>query len=499
MSAPFSTAGTEGSNDVREQSPDAVPPRAPSEARTAAAGQAAAAPRAGFCHLHVHTHYSALDGACKVDDLVARAAEMGMSALAITDHGVLSGIIQFYQQCRKSGVKPIIGLEAYVVEDRFRKEGNNEERWHLTLLAKDEAGYRNLLKLGSLAFLEGYYYKPRVDYSVLRQHAEGLICLSGCASGRLSRALKNGQMAAAEVEVKRLLDIFGDENVYLEMQETGIRDLAEINPRMIELAAKTGLKLVATNDVHYLRESDATAHDVLLCIQTGSRLSEQNRLRFSSEEFFFKSEQEMLDAFRGHPEAVANTLEIAERCNVEIALEKMLIPHFPVPEGYDESSYLRYQCELGLERRFGERVTPEVRERLETELAVVEKMGFPPYFLIVWDFVTYAKKSGIPVGPGRGSAAGSLVSYLLGITDLDPIAHKLLFERFLNPDRISMPDIDIDFSVVGREKVIEYVAAKYGRDRVAQIATFGTIKARQAIRDAARVMDVPYNQADRIA
>ena len=422
-----------------------------------------------------------------------------MPALAITDHGVLSGIIQFYQQCRKMGVKPIIGLEAYVVEDRFRKEGNNEERWHLTLLAKDETGYRNLLKLGSLAFLEGYYYKPRMDYQSLRQHAEGLICLSGCASGRLSRALQNGQMAAAEVEVKRLLDIFGDDDVYLEMQETGIRDLAEINPRMIELAVTTGLKLVATNDVHYLRETDATAHDVLLCIQTGSRLSEPNRMRFSSEEFFFKSEAEMLDMFRDHPEAVATTLEIAERCNVEIKLEDMLIPHFPVPEGYDESSYLRYQCELGLERRFRDQVTPEVRDRLESELAVVEKMGFPPYFLIVWDFVSYAKKSGIPVGPGRGSAAGSLVSYLLGITDLDPIAHKLLFERFLNPDRISMPDIDIDFSVVGREKVIEYVAAKYGRDRVAQIATFGTIKARQAIRDAARVMDVPYSQADRIA
>jgi DNA polymerase III subunit alpha len=454
---------------------------------------------AGFCHLHVHTHYSALDGACKVDDLVARAAEMHMPALAITDHGVLSGIIQFYQQCRKKGVKPIIGLEAYVVEDRFRKDANNEERWHLTLLAKDEIGYRNLLKLGSQAFLEGYYYKPRMDYQILRQHADGIICLSGCASGRLSRALQNGQFAQAEAEVQRLRDIFGEDDVYLEMQETGIRELAEINPRMVDLAARTGLKLVATNDVHYLRESDAPAHDVLLCIQTGSRISEENRMRFSSEEFYFKSEEEMLAAFREHPEAVANTVEIAERCNVEIKLEDMLIPHYPAPEGYDETSYLRYQCELGLKRRFGDDITPEIRDRLESELAVVEKMGFPAYFLIVWDFVSYAKSSGIPVGPGRGSAAGSLVSYLLGITDLDPIKYKLLFERFLNPDRISMPDIDIDFSVVGREKVIEYVAAKYGRDRVAQIATFGTIKARQAIRDAARVMDVPYNQADRIA
>jgi DNA polymerase-3 subunit alpha len=456
-------------------------------------------PQAGFCHLHVHTHYSALDGACKVEGLVKRAAELGMPALAITDHGVLSGIIQFHQQCREAGIKPIIGLEAYVVEDRFRKEGQNEERWHLTLLARDDIGYRNLLKLGSLSFLEGYYYKPRMDYRCLTEHAEGLICLSGCASGRLSKALENGQTAAAEADLQRLWAIFGKDNVYLEMQETGIRELAPVNARMAALAERTGTKLVATNDVHYLRETDAAAHDVLLCIQTGSRLSEEGRLRFDSQEFYLKSEEEMRTAFREHKEALATTLEIAERCNVEIELDRMLIPHFPVPEGYTEASYLREQCAQGLDVRYGAEVPPEVRERLETELAVVEKMGFPPYFLIVWDFVSFAKRSGIAVGPGRGSAAGSLVSYLLGITDLDPIAHDLLFERFLNPDRISMPDIDIDFSVAGRERVIDYVAKKYGRDRVAQIATFGTIKARQAIRDAARVMDVPYGQADRIA
>jgi DNA polymerase-3 subunit alpha len=440
-----------------------------------------------------------LDGACKVDDLVKRATEYGMPALAITDHGVLSGIIQFYQQCREAGIKPIIGLEAYVVEDRLRKEGQNEERWHLTLLARDVTGYRNLLKLGSLAFLEGYYYKPRMDYRVLEQYAEGLICLSGCPSGRLSRALENGQPAAAETEIERLCGIFGRENVYLEMQETGIRELAQVNPRMVELAERTGLKLVATNDVHYLAETDAAAHDVLLCIQTGSRLAEEDRLRFTSQEFFLKTEEEMRLVFREHPEAVANTLEVAERCNLEIELERMLIPHFPVPDGYTEASYLRQQCEAGLTKRYGDTVPAEVRERLETEMAVIEKMGFPPYFLVVWDFVSYAKGQGIPVGPGRGSAAGSLVSYLLGITDLDPLTYDLLFERFLNPDRQSMPDIDIDFSVAGREKVIDYVAKKYGRDRVAQIATFGTIKARQAIRDAARVMDVPYGQADRIA
>lgn len=453
----------------------------------------------GFCHLHVHTHYSALDGACKIEDLVERAAELGMSALAITDHGVLSGIIQFHQHCIRRGIKPIIGLEAYVVEDRFRKVGQNEDRWHLTLLAENEIGYRNLLKVGSLAFLEGYYYKPRMDYEVLGKHAEGLICLTGCASGRLSRALQDGAETAAQTEVKRLIDIFGEKNVYLEIQETGIPELAEINPRMITLAEKTGLKLAATNDVHYLRKEDAAAHDVLLCIQTGSRLADVNRLRFNSEEFYFKTEEEMREAFAACPEALATTAEIAERCNIDIKVDGMLIPQYPAPEGYDEASFLREQCEAGLRRRYGDRVTPEIRERLESELAVVEKMGFCPYFLIVWDFVSFAKRSGIPVGPGRGSAAGSLVSYLLGITDIDPLAYDLLFERFLNPDRVSMPDIDIDFSVAGRARVIEYVANKYGRDRVAQIATFGTIKARQAIRDAARVMDMPYSVADRMA
>ena len=456
-------------------------------------------PKAGFCHLHVHTHYSALDGACKVDDLVDRAVEYGMPALAITDHGVLSGVVQFHQRCREAGIKPIIGLEAYVVDDRLRKEAQGEVRWHLTLLAKDATGYLNLLRLGSRSFLEGYYYKPRMDYQILEEHSEGLICLSGCPSGRFSKSLEEGQIKAAEAEVDRLCQIFGRENVYLEMQETGIETLAGVNPRMGELAERTGLKLVATNDVHYLGAEDAAAHDVLLCIQTGSRLSDEGRLRFNSQEFYLKTEEEMLLAFRDHPEAVRNTLEVAERCDVDIELGRMLIPHFEVPEGHTEASYLREQCEQGLVKRYGDRVPAEARERLEAELAVIEKMGFPPYFLVVWDFVSYAKRSGIPVGPGRGSAAGSLVAYLLGITDLDPLEHDLLFERFLNPDRISMPDIDIDFSVAGREKVIDYVADKYGRDRVAQIATFGTIKARQAIRDAARVMDVPYGQADRIA
>lgn len=453
----------------------------------------------GFCHLHVHTDYSALDGACKIDDLVRKCVEQGMPAVAVTDHGVLCGAIQLYQKATKAGIKPIIGLEAYVVNDRFVKEAHSEEKWHLTLLARDNEGYRNLLKVGSLAFLEGYYTKPRVDYDLLRTHADGLICLSGCPTGRLSKSLEEGRFADADKEIERLISIFGRENVYIEIQETGIAQLAEVPARLAELAQRVDLPLVATNDVHYLNEDDAGAHDVLLCIQTGSRLDEEKRMRFTTQELFFKNEAQMLESFSRYPEAVANTIKVAERCHVTMEFGDFHLPRFDVPEGYTESSYLRERCEEGVTRRYGADPGLEVRERLEMELAVIEKMGFPPYFLIVWDFVHYAKSNGIPVGPGRGSAAGSIVSYLLGITDLDPLAYDLLFERFLNPDRISMPDIDIDFSVEGRERVIDYVAQKYGRDRVAQIATFGTIKVRQAIRDAARVMNVAYSTADRIA
>ena len=456
-------------------------------------------PRSGFCHLHLHTDYSALDGACKIADVVKKAAQMGMSALAITDHGVLSGALQFYQKALAAGVKPVLGIEAYVVEDRFRRDAQSEERWHLTLLAENNEGYRNLLKLASRAFIEGYYSKPRMDYALLREHADGLICLSGCPTGRLSRMLERGQPAEARREVQRLVDIFGEGDVYLEMQQTGIEELAHVSPLLADLAAEVGLPLVATNDVHYLEAADAPAHDVLLCVQTGSRLAEEKRMRLSSEEFFFKTEEEMREAFRDYPEAVTNTLLVADRCNVTLEFGRPLLPSYPAPEGFNETSYLHHLCELGLDRRYGASPSPAVRERLAMELGVIEKMGFPPYFLIVWDFVSFAKTTGIPVGPGRGSAAGSLVAYLLGITDLDPLTYDLLFERFLNPDRISMPDIDMDFSVEGRGRVIDYVVKKYGRDRVAQIAAFGTIKARQAIRDAARVMDVPYNVADHIA
>jgi len=456
---------------------------------------------AGFVHLHVHSDYSALDGACKVEDIVRKAAENGMPAVALTDHGVLAGAVQFYQAARKAGVKPLIGLEAYVVEDRFRKEGQGESRWHLTLLARDLTGYKNLLELGSRAFLEGYYAKPRMDYELLRRHAQGIVCLSGCPTGRLSKSVEQGRDGEARRELERLLDIFGREQVFVEVQQTGIAELEHVTPGLVQLAAEYHLPVVATNDVHYLEATDASAHDVLLCIQTGSRLTDEKRLRFSTEEFYFKTEAEMRAAFRDYPQAVDNTLRVAELCELELELGGIQLPRYEVPEGFaGESAYLRHLCEAGLGERYPDLETrPELRERLETELATIEQMGFASYFVIVWDFVRYAKSEGIPVGPGRGSAAGSLVSYLLGITDLDPLAYDLLFERFLNPARISMPDIDIDFSVEGRDRVIEYVAGKYGRDRVAQIATFGTIKARQAIRDAARVMDVPYNVADRIA
>jgi DNA polymerase III subunit alpha len=457
-------------------------------------------PPAEFCHLHVHTDFSALDGACKVVDIVRKAKEMGMPAVAVTDHGMLAGVVQFYREATKMGVKPIIGLETYVVEDRFRKDAQTEHRWHLTLLARNDTGYKNLLKLGSRAFLEGYYFKPRTDYALLKEHAEGIICLSGCPTGRLSRAMEHGRMEEARGEIERLIGIFGREDVYIEVQQTGIGELAHVTPRLVELAAELDLPLVATNDVHYLNEDDARAHDVLLCIQTGARLSDEKRMRFSTEEFYFKSEAQMREAFRDYPEAIDNTVVLAARCDVTIELGGMLLPSYPVPPGFDdEVAYLRHLCDKGLTRRYGDTREPAVLERMATELATIEQMGYPPYFLIVWDFVAYAKDNGIAVGPGRGSAAGSLVSYLLGITDLDPLTYDLLFERFLNPARISMPDIDIDFSVEGRERVIEYVADKYGRDRVAQIATFGTIKARQALRDAARVMDVPYGEADRIA
>ncbi len=456
---------------------------------------------APFAHLHVHSEYSLLDGACRIPALVERAAELGMEAVALTDHGTLGGVVKFYRAATEGGhgVKPIIGLELYVVNDRGARGGVKERYHHLTLLATDNEGYRNLVKLSTLAFVEGYYYKPRADWELLEQYHTGLICLTGCLSGRIPVALRDGREEDARADLDRLVGLFGAGNVYVELQDAGLPEQRELLPRLAALAAQAGLPTVATNDVHYLRREDSYAHDALLCIQTQSFLADEDRMRLSSDEFYLKSPEEMAERFKDYPEALATTAEIAARCNVTLEFGTYRLPTYPVPDGHTENSYLRELCEAGVRRRYGADVTPEVRERLDYELGVIADMGFDAYFLIVWDYVDFAKRAGIAVGPGRGSAAGSIVSYALGITDIDPLKYDLLFERFLNPGRKSMPDIDMDFSVERRGEVIEYVAQKYGRDRVAQIITFGTMAARAAVRDAARVMGLPYAIGDRIA
>ena len=450
---------------------------------------------APFVHLHVHSEFSILDGACRIPALAEKAARCEMPAVSLTDHGSLAGAIDLYREARKQGVKPIVGCEVYVVDDRRAQHKGNA---HLTLLAADNTGYGNLIKLCSLGYLEGYYYRPRIDWELLERHAPGLIALSGCLSGRVSRALEEGRAADAEAELDRLVQVFGHDQVYVELQNAGLPVQAQIVPQLAELAQKRDLPLVATGDVHYLHASDAASHEALLCIQSGDSLKNPSHWRFETNEFYFKTPDEMALDFPGHDAALRRTLEVAERCNVEIALDQILLPTFPLPDGRDAFDELVEQCEQGLRRRY-ERPTPELQERLQFELKTIREMGFADYFLIVADFVGFARQDGIQVGPGRGSAAGSLVSYCLGITDLDPIRYELLFERFLNPGRKSMPDIDIDFAVEGRERVINYVAEKYGRDRVAQIITFSTMAARAAIRDAGRVLDVPYGLVDRIA
>jgi DNA polymerase-3 subunit alpha len=418
-----------------------------------------------------------------------------MPAVTLTDHGSLAGAVELYRQAAKHGLKPIVGCEAYVCDDR---RAQRKGYAHLTLLAETDEGYGNLIRLASLGYLEGYYYKPRVDWELLAQHARGLIALSGCLSGRVCKALEHGDASGAEAELQRLADVFGRENVYVEMQNAGLEIQQRILPLLEEAARRTGLPLVATGDVHYLRHEDWRAHEALLCIQSGDTLANPSRWRFGTDQFYFKTPEEMAADFPGHEEALRRTLEIAERCSVEIELGRIQLPKFPTPEGRDAFDYLVQLCEKGLVRRYG-RETPELRGRLRYELKTIREMGFADYFLIVADFVGFAKRNGVGVGPGRGSAAGSLVAYCLEITDIDPMKYELLFERFLNPGRKSMPDIDIDFSVHGREQVIQYVAEKYGRDRVAQIITFGTMMARAAVRDAGRVLDIPYGTVDRIA
>jgi DNA polymerase-3 subunit alpha len=453
-----------------------------------------------YVHLHVHSEYSVLDGACRIPQLVQRAADLGMPAVGLTDHGSMAGSIELYKAARKVGVKPLLGCEVYVVPDRrARRRDEGERAWsHLTLLAETTAGYHNLVKLCTLGYLEGYYYKPRVDYELLERYADGLICLSGCMAGVTCQALMRGDEPAARAELDRLVSIFGKDDVYVELQDAGMPEHAEINPGLLRIAADAGLPVVGTGDVHYLHAEDASPHDALLCIQTNALLSDTSRFRFATREFYLKTPAEMQSLMaRWGDNLLQPTLEIAERCNVELELGTLRLPVFDEAKG-DSFGMLRRLCEEGLARRY-ERIDDDLRNRLEFELQTIAEMGFADYFLIVWDFIQFAKKNGVTVGPGRGSAAGSLVAYCLAITDLDPISNDLLFERFLNPGRKSMPDIDIDFSVQGRERVFAYVTEKYGRDRVAQIITFSKLQAKASVRDAGRVMGMPYGVVDRIA
>src|SRR5215213_7086734 len=449
-------------------------------------------------HLHVHSEYSLLDGACGIDALAKRAAELGQPALGLTDHGVMNGALEFYKACKKNGIKPILGFEAYLVDD-VRDDAIKFERNHLTLLAQNDAGFRNLVKLSSKGFLEGLRRgKPNVDLGLLSEHSEGVIALTGCLASRFCRRLVDDNPAEARAHADDLIQIFGPEDVYFELQVNGIADQDKANEGIARIARELGRPLVGTGDVHYLTRDDHANHSALLCVQTKSTLAEP-KMTFESNEFYLKDSDEMASAFAPWPEAVPMSLEIAERCNVEIETGGQLIPRYPTPDGSDEESYLRALAHEGLRARYGDPPPAEAVERLEMELGVIVKMGFAAYFLIVWDFVKFAKDNGIAVGPGRGSAAGSIVSYSLRITDVDPLAYDLLFERFLNAERVSMPDIDIDFSVKGRDRVMRYVADKYGRDCVAQIVTFGRMFPRAATRDAARVLDFDYGTGDRLA
>src|SRR5436190_341888 len=418
-----------------------------------------------------------------------------MPSVSLTDHGSMAGAVQLWRATRGTGVKPVIGCEVYVSGNRKAHEKGYA---HLTLLAEDNAGYANLIQLSSLGYLEGYYYKPRVDWELLEQHSSGLVALSGCLSGRVCKALEESRAGDAEAELDRLAQIFGRDSVYVELQNAHLDVQQRINPELIALAERAGLPTVATGDVHYLRHEDARAHEALLCIQSGDSLRNPNHWKFDTDHFYFKTAEEMALDFPGQEDALRRTLEVAERCNVSIELGVIRLPHFPVPDGREAFDYLVELCERGLERRYG-KSTPDLQDRLRFELKTIKEMGFADYFLIVWDFIGFAKRDGVQVGPGRGSAAGSLVAYCLEITDIDPIKYDLLFERFLNPGRKSMPDIDIDFAVEGRDRVINYVAEKYGRDHVAQIITFSTMAARAAVRDAGRVLEIPYGVVDKIA
>ena len=455
-----------------------------------------------FTHLHVHTEYSLLDGSNKIKEYVARVKELGMDSAAITDHGVMYGVIDFYRAAKEAGIKPILGCEIYVAPgSRFDREpgGSGDDRYyHMVLLAENQQGYQNLMKIVSIGFVEGFYYKPRVDVETLERYHEGIIALSACLAGEIPRYLQRGMYEEAKKSAEKYRDIFGEDNFFLELQDHGIPEQKLVNQQLMRLSQETGIQLVCTNDIHYTYAEDQTSHDILLCIQTNKKVDDEDRMRYEGGQYYVKSPQEMEELFPYAPQALKNTHKIARRCNVEIEFGVTKLPKYDVPEGYTSWEYLNKLCHEGLDERYHP-VTDQLRQRLDFELETIRTMGYVDYFLIVWDFIKYARDHDIIVGPGRGSAAGSLVSYTLGITKLDPMRYQLLFERFLNPERVSMPDIDVDFCFERRQEVIDYVVEKYGKDRVVQIVTFGTMAARGVIRDVGRALDLPYARVDSIA
>ena len=452
-----------------------------------------------FTHLHVHTEYSLLDGSIRIKDLVKRTKELGMDSIAITDHGAMFGVIQLYKEAKKNGIKPILGSEVYIAINKYtEKEQKDKNQYHLVLLAENNEGYQNLMKIVSEGYVNGFYYKPRVDHDILRKYHNGIICLSACLGGEVQQHILNNNYDKAKEVALIYRDIFGRENFYLELQDHGMNEQTNVNKTLVDMSNELDIPLVATNDVHYLNQDDAVVHDVLLCIQTAKTVNEEDRMKFPSNQFYLKSPEEMNQLFAENKDALINTTLIADRCNVELDFNTLHLPKYQLPEGYTNVEYLKELSMDGLKKRYKE-ITDEIRKRYDFELKTIVDMGYTDYFLIVWDFIKYAKDNEIMVGPGRGSAAGSIISYALGIIDIDPLEYGLLFERFLNPERITMPDIDIDFCYERREEVIQYVVRKYGADRVAQIATFGTMAARGAIRDVGRALDMPYGEVDNIA
>ena len=452
-----------------------------------------------FAHLHLHTEYSLLDGCCVIKKVIDKAVELGQKSIAITDHGVMYGVIEFYKYAKEKGIKPIIGCEVYVsTRSRFDKQKGLDGYTHLVLLCKNNEGYQNLIKLVSMGFTEGFYSKPRIDKEILQKYSGGLIALSACLAGEIPRLLLNGEYDKAKETALWYSDVFGKDNYYLELQDHNIREQKLINPQIIKISNETGIPLVATNDTHYINADDYKMHKVLLCIQTGTKISDDSALEFKTNEFYLKSTEQMAEIFESTPSAIENTLKIAEMCNVEFEFGKIKLPKFDIGD-QDHFEYFSKKCFDGLYKIYGQNPKKKYIERLNYELSVINQMGYVDYFLIVSDFVNYAKNNDIPVGPGRGSGAASLAAYCIGITGIDPIKYDLYFERFLNPERVSMPDFDIDFCYVNRQKVIDYVTRKYGTDHVSQIVTFGTMAARAAVRDVGRVLDIPYATCDKIA